>query len=278
MYEFLSQHRAKLAALLLLVMPLIMLRGSEPAQIGKDQAPKPVELAHAGLAWSGEGAYRALGWLGGFWRGFKDSDLAQENDALREEIARLREEKARLIGVLQENARLRKQVGFQEKHPEFQMVPARVIGRDISPYFRVLRLKIESPEELKPRQPVVVAGGVVGQIHEVYGKYADVIIVADPRSRIDAVSQRNRAPGVVMGLGHQSDYLAEVSYLNQKDLVRPGDVLVTGGKDEIFPRELIIGTVSNVESARRGLFQTVELEPAVDFSRLDEVFIITGQR
>src|SRR5690554_6379467 len=192
-----------------------------------------------------------------------NGDVAADNKQLREEVAKLREEKSRLIGVHQETARLRDEVGFRKKHPECALSTARVIGRDITPYFRVLRLKLEANAELKPRQAVVVAGGVVGEIHEVYGNYADVIIVSDPRSRIDAVSQRNRAPGIVMGLGHESDYLAEVSYLNQKDLVRPGDVMVTGGKGGVFPRELVIGTVSAVKSARRGLFQEVRLEPAV---------------
>lgn len=278
MYDFLSQHRAKLAALLLVLMPLLMIATGEPAGVGKDPAGKPVQLVHSGLAWSQVGAYRSLAWLGGIWGRVTDGDLAAENKQLRQEVAKLREEKSRLIGVLQENARLREEVGFRKKHPEFELSAARVIGRDITPYFRVLRLKLESSAELKPRQAVVVAGGVVGQIHEVYGNYADVIIVSDPRSRIDAVSQRNRAPGIVMGLGHESDYLAEVAYLNQKDLVRPGDVMVTGGKGGVFPRELVIGTVSAVKSARRGLFQEVHLEPAVDFSRLEEVFIITGQK
>jgi rod shape-determining protein MreC len=278
MYDFLSHHRAKLAALLLLALPLIMLSAGEPVGVGRQPASKPVQVLHSGVAWSEASAHRSLAWLGGAWNRLMDGDLAAENKRLRQEIARLREEKTRLIGVLQENARLRELVGFQQKHPEYEMVVARVVGRDISPYFRVLRLKLKSTAELKPRQPVVVAGGVVGQIHEVYGDYADVIIVSDPRSRIDAVSQRNRAPGIVMGLGHESDYLARVAYLNQKDLVRPGDVMVTGGKGGIFPRELVIGTVTSVESARRGLFQEVRLEPAVDFSTLEEVFVITGRR
>lgn len=278
MFEFLRHHRAKLAALLLLALALIMLGGKNSMNVGRERASRPVQMLHSGVAGGQVGAYRSLAWISGIWQRLVASDLSEENARLRQENARLREEKSRLIGVLQENARLRAQVGFQQKHPEFDMVPARVVGRDISPYFRVLRLKLASGAPLKPRQPVVVAGGVVGQIHEVYGNYADVIIVADPRSRIDAVSQRNRAAGIVMGLGHQSDYLAQVAYLNQKDQVRAGDVMVTGGKDGIFPRELIIGTVTSVESARRGLFQQVTLEPAVDFSRLEEVFIITGQR
>lgn len=278
MYAFLSNHRAKLVALLLVAMPLVMLGSAGDARVGREPSSQPVQVARSGLAWTELGAYRSVAWLGDAWARLVDGDLAVENDKLRDEVARLREEKSRLIGVLQENARLRELVGFKKRHPEYQMVPARVVGRDISPYFRVLRLKLESTEKLAPRQPVVVASGVVGQIHEVYGQFAEVIIVSDPRSRIDAVSQRNRAPGIVEGLGHERDYLARVSYLNQKDQVRKGDIMVTGGKGGVFPKELVIGKVTSVNNAERGLFQEVRLRPAVDLSRLEEVFVITGTK
>lgn len=274
MYDFLSKHQRKWVALLLLAIPLGMLAGSGSAKVGAEPSSKPVRVLKSGVAWAEVGAFQSVGWLGGAFDRLTNGDLAEENTQLREEVARLREEKSRLIGVLQENARLREMVGFQKRHPEYELAPARVVGRDITPFFRVLRLKLESTEKLAPRMPVVVASGVVGQIHEVYGQYAEVIIVSDPRSRIDAVNQRNRAPGIVEGLGHERDYLARVAYLNQKDEVREGDVLVTGGKDGIFPRELVIGTVNEVDNAQRGLFQEVSLEPAVDFSRLEEVFVI----
>ncbi|MFW5966390.1 MAG: rod shape-determining protein MreC [Persicimonas sp.] len=276
MEAILRKHRRKFVAVLLFAVPLIMMVTGSDADVGREASSKPVQMARSGLVWAQVGVHDALAWTGDLAARLGGGDLAEENEELREEVARLREERSRLIGVLQENARLRELVGFKKRHPEYELAPARVVGRDVSPYFRVIRLELRSPDaELEPRMPVVVADGVVGQIHEVYGKYAEVIVVSDPRSRIDAVSQRNRAAGVVEGLGHERDYLARVAYLNEKDEVRKGDVMVTGGKAGVFPRELVIGTVTSVESAERGLFQEVELEPAVDFSRLEEVFVIT---
>lgn len=277
MFDLLFNHRAKLAALLLVVIPLGLLATSGGVGVGREPSSKPVQVVRSGFAFSEAASYHAVAWLGGLWSRVTDGDSAAENKRLRQQLAQLREENTRLIGVLQENARLRELVGFEKKHPEYHLVPARVVGRDISPYFRVLRVKLETDEKLAPREPVVVAGGVVGQIDEVYGKFADVIIVSDPRSRIDAVSQRNRAPGIVEGLGHERDYRAKVSYLTQKDQVRKGDVMVTGGKGGVFPKELILGKVVGVDKAQRGLFQEVRLQPAVDFSRLEEVFVITAK-
>jgi rod shape-determining protein MreC len=276
MLDFFASHRRKLVALLLVLLPVGALGLRDDPGVGTDDSPTVVEWARGGTHWTVAAAHGSLAWIGEFWTSITSGGSAEEIEQLEDKVARLQEEKSRLIGVLQENARLRELVGFKERHPEFELVPARVIGRDITPYFRVIKLRLKSSEKLTPRMPVVVADGVVGQVHEVHGHYADVIIVSDPRSRIDAVNQRNRAPGIVEGLGHERDYLARIAYLSQKDEVREGDLMVTGGMDGVFPKELVIGRVTSVEESKRGLFQKVRLEPSVDFSRLDEVFVITG--
>jgi rod shape-determining protein MreC len=276
MLDFFEKHRRKLVALLLVLMPVAALGLRDEPGVGAKDSPVVVEWARGGTYWTLAATHTSLAWIGDIWDGIASGGSTGEIERLEEKVARLQEEKSRLIGVLQENARLRELVGFKKQHPEYNLVPARVIGRDTTPYFRVLKLRLKSSEKLEPRMPVVVADGVVGQIHDVQGHYADVIIVSDPRSRIDAVNQRNRAPGIVQGLGHERDYLARIAYLSQKDEVRKGDVMVTGGMDGVFPKELIVGQVSAVDRAERGLFQEVKLEPSVDFSRLDEVFVITG--
>lgn len=275
MLELLRRYRRALAALVLVVIPLalVALRGGTRAGEAKQTAAGAlvrggVGYGHAGVVGVIDGLGERLGALG-------ESDADRERKLMQEEVVRLREEKARLIGVLQENERLRELVGFKRRHPEFELIPARVVSRSTSPYFRVIQLRIRAEGKVAPRQPVVVTGGVVGQIHEVHGQFADVIILSDPRSRIDTISQRNRAHGVVQGLGHERDYKARIAYLNERDRVRAGDVMVTSGMGGVFPAELIVGTIRSVEPDERGLFQQAVLEPAVDLSRLQEVFVIT---
>lgn len=269
-------HRRKWIGLLVVVVPLAMVVSTADADIGQ-------ETSTAG-AWGGAavgaaqaGVYSVVGSVGDLWRRvIGGGELAEENEELRAEVDRLREENARLIGVLQENARLREMVGFQTEQPEFDLAAARVVGRDVTPYFRVKKLQIRSDTELQPRMPVVSSQGVVGQIHRVYEGYADVVLVADPRSRIDTISQRNRALGIVHGLGNESDYRARMAYMTERDEVEPGDTLVTSGMGGVFPRELSVGTVVSVEPDETELFQNVVVEPAVDFARLEEVFVITS--
>jgi rod shape-determining protein MreC len=275
MFERLRSQRHVLVLLALVALPLATIAlSSNDGSIGRDTGTLG-GFARRGLGWVQTGQHRLFAGIGQFWSRWTTADLERENHRLEQKVARLREEKSRLIGVLQENARLRELLGFKKRHPEYDLASAEVVGRNVSSYFRVLTLKLRSQADLEAGMPVVVAQGVVGQIHRTYGSFAEVVIVSDPRSRIDAVSQRNRAHGIVEGLGHERSYRAEIAYLRRRDRVREGDVMVTSGMGGVFPPELIIGTVERIESRERGLFQKATLQPAVDFSRLEEVFVMT---
>ena len=276
MLAWLKTHRRKVTALLVALVPIVLIVSSAGADIG-EQTTTPAQWGGGVVSAAQTAVVATLGGIGDGWTRLVGGELKEENDQLRREVDRLREEKTRLIGVLQENARLRQMVGFQQGHPEFELAPARVVGRDVTPYFRVEKIRIESDADIQPRMPVVAPDGVVGQIHRVYDNYADVVLVADPRSRIDAINQRNRALGIVEGLGHAADYRARMAYMEERDRLEPGDTLVTSGMGEFFPRELPLGTVVEVEFGEDRLFQDVVVEPAVDLARVEEVFVITGQ-
>lgn len=276
MLAWLKTHRRKLTALLVALVPIVIIVSSAGADIGEPTST-PATWGGGVVSAAQTGVVATLGSIGDGWARLTGGELREENEQLRRQVDRLREEKTRLIGVLQENARLREMVGFQQGHPEFDLAPARVVGRDVTPYFRVEKIRIESEADIEPRMPVVAPEGVVGQIHRVYDRYADVVLVADPRSRIDAINQRNRALGIVEGLGHEADYRARMAYMEQRDRLEPGDTLVTSGMGEFFPRELPLGTVVEVEIGEDRLFQDVVVEPAVDLARVEEVFVITGQ-
>ncbi|MEO1272332.1 MAG: rod shape-determining protein MreC [Myxococcota bacterium] len=278
MLDLIGRYRVYFAIALMVAIPVATLALSR----GKPGRHTLDRLMVAMVAPLQSGAHFGVSFVEGFWQDYIAlRDLKKENDALREELAQLREERARLIGVLQENARLRDLLDFKQQRPELQLLPARVIAREITPYFRVVRVRLDTQDTavpVKPQMAVVSHEGVVGQVIEAYGDYADIMLVADPRSNVDVINQRTRARGIAIGLGHKRDYTARLSYLLRKDEIQEGDQLVTSGKGGIFPQELLVGTITAVDSREYGLNQQATVEPVVDFGRIEEVFIITGER
>lgn len=234
-------------------------------------------LFHATSA-SKDLTHRGTAGIGDAWDRYLDLvRVGEENERLRAELDRLRDEHTRLLGVMQENARLRAMVGFAEQHPRLELVPARVIAKEVSPFFRVTSVRLYNRDtRVEPGMPVVGSAGVVGHVSEVSGPYVEVMLAVDPRSSIDVLVQHNRARGVLRGLGHDSDYRASIAYLLRRDRVSVGDVVVTSGMGGRFPPDLVVGRVASVREQSYGLFQDVQIEPAVDFSRIEEVFIIVG--
>ena len=275
MFAFLRRFRTLLMIAVYLVVSAALVLGArgdaELGIVGTSvlQASSGAEdLTHYGFAGVGD-----------VWDDYLDLvGVRRENERLRGELDRLRDEHTRLLGVLQENARLRQMVGFAEAHPRLDLVPARVVAKDVSPFFRVISIRLHARDSrIRIGMPVVASAGVVGHVDQVAGDYAEVVLAVDPRSSVDVLVQHNRARGVLQGLGHDDDYAARIAYLVRRDEVSAGDVVVTSGMGGRFPADLVVGRIARVQRQSYGLFQEVEVEPAVDFSRLEEVYIVVGE-
>lgn len=204
--------------------------------------------------------------------------VKRENDRLMAENARLRSEAARHRSEFEENRRLRRLLQLRVETPG-ELYAAEVIARDTSPFFRVTRLAITSEDRTRLRsgQPVITADGLVGQVARVFGGYADVLLSVDSRSAVDVMVERSGARGIVRGTGERDRYAAKVEYLQRTDDVRVGDAVVTSGLGCRFPAGLLVGRVAAVTRREFGLYQEVELAPAVNFSRLSEVLVLATE-
>lgn len=206
------------------------------------------------------------------------TDVKRENRELVREVSRLTEENRRLSALAVENRRLRDMLGFRDRHElDNGLLAARVIGRSITPYFRVVRIRLGAgKDQVKAGMPVITRDGVVGTIDRVASDYSDVMLLVDARSSIDVVSRENRVRGIVKGQGEIDRYSARMEYTLRTDELKLGEVVVTSGMGMRFPPNLVVGTVESIEKKQYGLYQKVTLMPSVDFSRLEEVFVIVS--
>lgn len=183
----------------------------------------------------------------------------------------------------EELRRLKNLCEFKQGRKDLDTVPAKVIGREVSQFFRVLRVRIDVDgiKDLRPGLAVITHGGVVGRIEKVSGDWADVMLVTDSRSQAHASISGKGVVGTVKGKGRRKQFGVEFVHLDRADRrapIQPGDAVVTTGHDRVFPPGLEIGHVSSAKSTQRGPYHEYTLTPAVAFATLEEVLIVTGYR
>lgn len=204
-------------------------------------------------------------------------DVKRDNDRLRAENGRLLDDNNHLAVAATENRRLRRLLQLRDEL-RGNLLSAQVIGKEVSPYFRVTRVVLDRGERdhVRAGMPVLTADGLVGQIRRTYSKYADVLLTADKTSAIDVVVQRNGARGMLKGTGAEENYICQLEQLSRDDDVQPGDVIVTSGLGQRFPAAILVGEIKEVTKREFGLYQEATVMPAVHFSRLEEVLILTA--
>ena len=196
-------------------------------------------------------------------------DTAEENHALIEENRTLRAVLTQSDEVRLENQRLRLLLDFKETQ-EIETLPARVIAEDASSWFRTVMIDKGQEHGVREGMPVVVAEGVVGRVVRSSPRFSRVLLVTDASSAVASLLQHNRARGVCRGQGEQLVF----DFVLRQEEVKVGDRVVTSGMGGVFPKGLVIGNVGRVERQEFGLFQAIEVVPAVDFSHLEEVLVM----
>jgi rod shape-determining protein MreC len=259
---------------LLVVIPALVLRSSmnrgEPSGFDKAvlRITAPLE---AGVSWIVEG-------VGSLWSRYVALvDVEDENRELRDENDKLRKDLAAATRRASDIAAL-EELAVVKKRTQADTLGARVIAAPLSPQFRVIRLRIDRGDrDVQPDMPVIAGTGPVGKIDKVYGDYADVMLVSDPRSRIDIAIKRTGGRGVLIGLGQPDSYACKVTTLELQSKLelraQVGDEVVTSGVGSVFPPGLVIGTITKL-TGDDGMFQNVEVRPAIDVSRVRAVMVL----
>lgn len=198
--------------------------------------------------------------------------LSSQNVDLKKENARLRQQLVDRNELQAESERLRALVGFKQR-TGYETVAATVVGRPPSNWEQTVIINAGSSQGIKPEMPVVVADGLVGQVARVSPWSSEVQLIIDQRSGVGALVQTTRDTGVVDG-----DINAELhlDFIPKNSKARIGDVVITSGYGGVFPKGLFVGTISNIKEPTYSLFKEIEVRSEVDFSRLEDVIIITN--
>lgn len=197
--------------------------------------------------------------------------VKRENLELQELNRRLLGEIVSLKEVQSENERFRKLLDFGSE-AKYQFIGAQVIAKDVSTDFRAVRINRGSDHGVKKDMAVVTHEGVVGRVLRTTNHTADVVTVLDFLSAVPALNSRSRTQGIVEGL---TDELCQIRFTLRTDDVQKGDLFVTSGLGGVYPKGLPVGTVVEVKRKPYGITQYIEMKPAVDFYKLEEILVLT---
>ena len=276
--DFLERHRVAISSFVAVVMPLFLLyvhgrsanvRKTTVIEVALMTVTSPVQ----------EAAAKMLSGLDDVWSGYVAlADVERDNERLRREASLLTAEALRAKKLAEENQRLRQLLVFKRARTELQTIGAHVIGQDVSPFSRVVRIAIDVGEgdDVSEGAPVLAAQGLVGRISRVSGRYAEVMLSVDARSSVSVRVVGKDVTGNLQGTGEQDAYSARLLYLQEGKEVVIGDTLITTGHDKVFPPGLEVGYIRSLEERQRGLYFELRVAPAVNFATLEEVLVIVG--
>ena len=210
----------------------------------------------------------------GLWATYLDwKNVRAENRRLRGEVQELRVQGLRVVETDDENRRLRRLLALQE-HLPLTTLSGEIIAREWGGWIRSLTVNRGRGDNVPRLTAVISPNGLIGRVVEVRPGASIVQVLTDPTSTVGAHVLRTRTPGIVEG--DPRGTLRFKFMARDGASIQSGDVLVTAGQGGLFPRGIPIGTVRSIDNRGAALFHYAELTPAVDFARVDEVLLVTG--
>ncbi len=217
--------------------------------------------------------------LSAFGNGLQSlEELERDNEVLRVENAKLRATNALMSDTAAENNTLRASLNFKQRS-NYNLLPARVVARQSSTWWNSVQIDRGEDDGLDTDMPVVTDVGLVGKTTTVASNTAYVLLVSDENCKVAAKIEGIREQGIMAGerttTTLQPDLL--LSFLPKSVQLHPGQkVFSSGVSGGVFPSDLFLGTIRDFEV--RALDARATVIPAVDLSKLENVFVVLGNR
>ncbi len=225
----------------------------------------------------------------GFFRWFGDtagsiSQLRQAREELasaRQRLQELDQTNREIVELRRENQLLRDQLGFIQSLPA-DRIAAEVIAKDHDNLFSTITVNKGSRHGVKRNMPVVAfhgdMEGLVGKVVAVGLGSSQILPLYDPQCQISARLERSRFEGLVSGQGKDRENVI-MRYVKKiaKDSIEYGDLAVTAGLGGLYPKGINIGRIRDIRARSYETSLELEVEPIIDFSRLEYVFILNTE-
>jgi rod shape-determining protein MreC len=270
MLAFLRKNQVPLSSCFCVLLSIYLLTAGARGQLKNEPLGTVVLWILRPLQMVSQGT---VNWIKNFGDNYNTlSGFKAENERLRKRVELLEVEKQKLMEAAATNPRLQQLLDFRAQLPGGAIM-ASIIANSASNWFQSCLLDKGSADGVRKGMAVLTPLGVVGQVVAVTARSAKVLLLTDPNSGIDVLVQRTRARGIVSG---SLDNGTVLKYIKRSEDIQEGDRLVTSGMDGVFPKGMMVGAVVKVRKQNLGLFQFIEVLPAVQSARVEEVLIVAA--
>ncbi len=203
----------------------------------------------------------------------KIKKLSKENSDLKNELSGLKSKNLSCDVYKNENSDLKKQLNYLTENQISNFATAKVLYNDPSKIQSYLTIGLGNKDNIKKDMPVISQGYLIGSVIDVYHNYSKVLMITSPNSSFSAYVMPSNTLGLVNG---QLGFGMTINSLPREIKINSGDSLITSGMG-IYPKGLIVGQIKEITSSKNDVFQRANVEPLIDFSKLEFVSILKGE-
>lgn len=207
--------------------------------------------------------------------------VVKENEKLKEENAQLREQLVELDQYKAENEMFRSANNLKEEHPDYTLLPGFVIGRDPLDQFYSFTIDVGTKHGVEKGNVVVSEHGyLVGMVLDSTYTSAKVVTILNPTLNVSGMVSRTRDNGLVTGHDQLAgEGLCLMNNLPRSTQAAVGDEVITTGMGEVFPADLLIGRITDIETEASGQSMQAKIQPGEDIASIRQVLVLldTGE-
>ena len=171
----------------------------------------------------------------------------------------------------------RSQLGFSERIG-YKHISAEIIGKDPGNFFDTITINRGRKDGVEYNMPVIAFQdgyqGLIGKVVHVGFQAAEILPIYDRSCYVAARLQSSRYEGLVSGDGRGETVKMQYIKKYARNEIKSGDLVITSGMESIYPKGIYIGRVREIGGKEYDTSLILEIEPIIDFSRLEYVFVL----